>query len=142
MGERTRGGHACGLSDAGQWGEHLARENPSSQETERQEEHENHCCCGSKSAKQERLVPRHDATERADHIVGDVSQEEVERLPWLACEPCGREHQEACEHEEAGVAEGELEPDAQTWSSIHALLRRAPCPDACRCGSRRRPRSR
>ena len=53
--------------------------------------------------------------------------------------PDGEQHG-ACEHEEAGVAEGELEANAQTGGSIHALLPRARCLVACRCGSRRRPR--
>ena len=53
--------------------------------------------------------------------------------------PDGEQHG-AREHEEAGVAEGELEANAQTGGSIHALLPRARCPVACRCGSRRRPR--
>ena len=43
-----------------------------------------------------------------------------------------REQQGAREHDEAGVAEGELEANAQTWGSTHALLPR--------CGTRHRPR--
>ena len=45
--------------------------------------------------------------------------------------PSGDEQQCACEHDEPGVAEGELEANAQTGRSIHGLLPR--------CGSRRRP---
>ena len=63
--------------------------------------------------------------------VGDVAQEE---------HPHGGEQQGAGEHEEAGVAEGELEANAQPGGSIHGPLPRARCPVACRCGSRRRPR--
>ena len=54
--------------------------------------------------------------------------------------PHGGEQQGAGEHEEAGVAEGELEANAQTRGSIHGLLPRARCLVECRCGSRRRPR--
>ena len=63
--------------------------------------------------------------------VGDVSQEE---------DPHGGEQQGAGEHEEAGVAEGEFEANAQTGGSIHGLLPGARCLVGCRCGSRRRPR--
>ena len=59
--------------------------------------------------------------------------------------PHGGEQQDAGEHEEPGVAEGELEADAQTRRPIHR-----PLPDRvvcsldssarCRCGSRRRAR--
>ncbi len=50
--------------------------------------------------------------------VGDVTQEE---------HPHGGEQQGAGEHEEAGVAEGELEANAQTRGSIHGLLPHARC---------------
>ena len=66
-----------------------------------------------------------------DRAVGHVAQEE---------HPHGREQQGTGEHEEAGVAEGEFEADAQTRGSIHGLLPRARCLVACRCGSRRRAR--
>src|SRR5437764_727908 len=56
-----------------------------------------------------------------ERTVGDVTQEE---------QPHGGEQQGTCEHEEAGVAEGELEPNAQPRRSSHGLLRHAPCPDA------------
>ena len=44
---------------------------------------------------------------------GHVSQEE---------HPHGAEQQGACEHDEAGVAEGEFEANTQTRGSIHGLL--------------------
>ena len=66
-----------------------------------------------------------------ERTVGDVTQEE---------HPHGGEQQGACEHEEAGVAEGEFEANAQTRGSIHGLLPHARCLVACRCGTRRRPR--
>ena len=53
--------------------------------------------------------------------------------------PGGEQHG-TCEHEEAGVAEGEFEANAQTRGPIHGLLPHARCLVACRCGSRRRPR--
>jgi hypothetical protein len=48
------------------------------------------------------------------------------------------EQQGTREHEEPGVAEGELEADAQARFSIHRLLPQARCRALCRCGSRRR----
>ncbi len=62
-----------------------------------------------------------------DLTVGYVAQEE---------HPHDGEQQRAGDHQEAGVAEGELEANAQTGGSIHGRLPR----DPCRCGSRRRPR--
>ena len=50
------------------------------------------------------------------------------------------EQQGAREHEEGGVAEGELEADAHPWGSSHGRLPRARCRRLRRCGSRRRPR--
>ncbi len=52
-----------------------------------------------------------------DHTVGYVAQEE---------HPHDGEQQGAGEHEEAGVAEGELEADAQPGRSIHGLLPQRP----------------
>ena len=49
--------------------------------------------------------------------------------------PSGDEQHGTREHEEAGVAERELETNAQTGGSIHCHR-----PVACRCGSRHRPR--
>ena len=63
-----------------------------------------------------------------DRPIGDVTQQE---------HPDRRQQQAAGEHEEAGVAEGELEANAQAGGSIHGLsslgARR-------RCGTRRRRR--
>mgnify|MGYP006198358415 CR=1 FL=1 len=66
-----------------------------------------------------------------DRAVGYVSQEE---------HPHDGEQQDAGDHQEAGVAEGELEANAQTRGSIHGLLPHVRCLVACRCGTRRRPR--
>ena len=74
--------------------------------------------------------------------VGYVSQQELRRLPGLACDPRGGEHQGTCKHEEPGVAQGEFETNAQTRGSIHALLPHARRLNECRCGTRRRLRSR
>ena len=51
--------------------------------------------------------------------------------------PDGEQHGPG-DHEEAGVAEGELEASAQTMGSSHGRRLRSRCPVACRCGSRRR----
>ena len=53
-----------------------------------------------------------------ERAVGDVTQEE---------QPHGAEQQGAREHEEPGVAEGELEADAQSGRSSHARLPHARC---------------
>ena len=63
-----------------------------------------------------------------EHAGGHVAQQE---------HPDGGEQQGAREHEEAGVAERELEADAHAGLPIHGLLR---SPAGCRCGSRRRRR--
>ena len=76
----------------------------------------------SESAQEEGVVPGHQVTDGADHTVGYVSQEELKRLPGLAGEPRGGEHQGTCKHEEPGVAQGELEANAQTRRPIQVLL--------------------
>src|SRR6266511_3991850 len=78
------------------------------------------------------------ATGGADRTVGHVSQEELKRSPVLAGEPRGGEHQGTCEHQEAGVAEGEFEANAQPRRSIHRGLPYLRRLLLCRCGSRRR----
>jgi hypothetical protein len=57
-----------------------------------------------------------------ERTIGDVTQQE---------DPYGGEQQGACEHEEPGVAEGELEANAQTRGSIHGLLPHVRCPVEC-----------
>jgi hypothetical protein len=131
MGERSGRRHACGICDASQWGEHPAGEKPSSQETEYQQKRQHDGRGRSESAQEEGVIPGHQATDGADHTVGYVSQEELKRLPVLAGEPRGGEHQGTCEDEEAGVAEGEFEADTQTRGSIHGLLPHARCLVEC-----------
>jgi hypothetical protein len=53
---------------------------------------------------------------------GYVSQEEY---------PYGREQQGTCEHDEAGVAEGEFEANTQTGSSSQGLFPHARSPMEC-----------
>ena len=126
VGERSVRGHACGVRDAGQGGEHAAGEKPPSQQTEYQQER-HHDGRGRSESAQEVGVAAHDEDHTRVHTTrkGEV--------------PDGEQHG-TCEHEEAGVAEGELEANAQTGGSIHGLLPQARCLVACRCGSRRRPR--
>ncbi len=64
-----------------------------------------------------------------ERTLGYVTQEE---------HPHGGEQQGTREHEESGVAEGELEANAQPRRSIHALLPHVRCLVECRCGTRRR----
>ena len=85
MGERSGRGHAGGVGDAGQGGEHAAGEKPPSQEAEHQQERQHDGRGRSEGAQEEGVVPGHEATDGADHAVGYVAQEEVERLPgWPA----------------------------------------------------------
>ena len=135
VGERPVRGHACGVGDAGQRGEHPAGEKPASDETEHQQERHHDGRLRSEDVQE--VGPDGEDTMSVgaggdeERTVGDVAQEE---------HPHGGEQQGACEHEEAGVAEGELEANAQPRGSIHALLPHARCLVACRCGSRRRAR--
>ena len=98
--------HACGVCDPSQ-GEHAAGEEPPSQ-SEYKQKHQHDGRGRSKFAQEEGIVPGHQATGGVDHTVWYVSQEELKRLPLLAGEPRGREHQAPGEHEETGVAEGEF----------------------------------
>ena len=132
VGERSGRGQACGVRDARQRGEHLAGEQPPSQQAEHEQErqHEgrlrNEGVAGGRSGWDRELGMR-----GRHRTVGHVAQEE---------HPHDGEQQGAGDHEEPGVAEGELEANAQARGSIHGLLPRARCLVACRCGSRRRRR--
>ena len=133
VGERSARGRTCGVRDASQGGEHAAGENPPARETEHQQEHQNCDSClaegllGGGAARKERPA---DARSRGsdDRSVGEVSHED---------HPQG-EQQGTCEHEEAGVTEGEFEAYAQTRGSIHGRLSQLGRLLLCRCGSRRR----
>ena len=116
VGERSGRGHACGVGDAGQGGEHAAGEKPPSQRDRtpagtpaRWPRPEPKPCRGSERSTRN----HHEGCMWREHTVGDVAQND---------HPDGREHQDAGEHEEAGVAEGEFEANAQPGGSIHALL--------------------
>ena len=124
MGERTGCGHAGGVGDASQGGEHAAGEKPPSHETEHQQERQHRGCPRSEDV-QEVGPDGKDARGWCcgaagddERPVGDVAQQE---------QPHGGEQQGAGEHEEARVAEGEFEANAQTRGSIHGLLPRARC---------------
>ena len=110
VGEGSGRGHACGVGDAGQRGEHVAGEKPPSQETEHEQERQHDGRLRSESVQEVGAVGSAGAGSHED--LGDVAQEE---------HPHDGEQQDAGEHEEAGVAEGELEANAQAWGSIHAL---------------------
>ena len=126
VGERSVRGHACGVCDASQGGEHAAGEKPPSQQTEYQQER------------------HHDGRDRSEiaHEVGvAVHYEDHTRVHTTRKgEVPGGEQHGTGEHEEPGVAEGEFEANTQTRGSIHGLLPHARCLVACRCGSRRRAR--
>jgi hypothetical protein len=59
VGERSVRGHACGVRDASQRGEHPAGEKPPSHETEHQQERQHDGRGRSESAEEERVVPGH-----------------------------------------------------------------------------------
>ena len=125
MRERPGRGAACGLGDPPQRSEHAAGENPPAQQAEQQ---------------QEEHRPGGRRHERADEVVAirlvrtgprsgsrrHVAQEE---------HPDDGEKQGARDHEEPGVAQGELEPDAEPRRPMHARRRCCRHPLLRRCGS-------
>ena len=134
VGERSGRGRAGGVGDASEGGEHPAGEQPSSEETDTIRNTPKMAAAGAKSR---RRAPRPGymttccAVDDDGLASGYVSQEE---------HPHGAEQQGAGDHDEAGIAEGEFEANAQPRGSIHGLLPHARRPVECRCGSRRRPR--
>ena len=108
VGERSGRGHAGGVGDAVQRGEHPAGEEPPSHEAEHQQERQ-HDGRGRSEGAQEVGVAA-DAW-KIEHR-GSGTQREQEH-------PHGGEQHGAGEHEEAGVAEGELEANAQAGRPIH-----------------------
>ena len=120
MGERSGRGRAGGVGDASEGGEHPAGEQPPSQETEHQQERPQDGRGRSEIAQESATAGRYEDVRAVDDdglASGHVSQEE---------HPHGAEQQGAGEHEEAGVAEGEFEANAQTGGSIHGLLPHVP----------------
>ena len=119
VGERSGRGQACGVGDAGQRGEHVAGEKPSAQETEHEQERQHEGRLRSERVQEVGAV----GTGRRERSAGS----DAGPLGYVAQEehPHDGEQQGAGEHEEAGVAEGELEANAQTRGSIHGLLPRA-----------------
>ncbi len=125
VGERSVRCDACGVRDVAQRGKHPAGEKPPSQKTEDQQERHHDGRDRSEIA-QEIGVALHDE----DHTrVHTTRKREI---------PDGEQHGTR-EHEEAGVAEGELEANAQPGGSIHRRLAHGG-PVLFRRGSRRRER--
>ena len=127
---------ARGVGDPRERGEHAAGEKPPSQEAERQEEHQGPGRLGDEGTHE--VVPSGSREENADasgigelRLVGHVAQQE---------HPHGREQHELGDHQEPGVAEGELEANTQTGRPIHGPRPPTRCPLRRRCGSRRRAR--
>ena len=117
VGERSGRGRSCGVGDASQGGEHAAGEQPPSHETEHQ---------------QERQRDGRDRSEFAQDGVAVAGLEDEPDVGRTTQEhPPGSEQQDAGEHEEAGVAEGELEANTQARGSIHGLLPRLRCLIGC-----------
>src|SRR5437868_10788535 len=112
VGERSTRGHACGVGDVSQGSEHAAGEKPPSQQTEYQQERHRDGGDRSEIAQEVGVAAHHE-----DHARVHTTREG---------EVPGGEQYGTCEHEEAGVAEGELEANAQTGGSIHGLLPQSP----------------
>ena len=129
VGQRSIRGDAGGGRDARQWSEHPAGQEPPSDETDHQQGHQHEDRGGSERSQEVGTVGHEPGAD--DRAVGDVAQEE---------HPHGRKQQGARDHQEAGVAERELEANARTGGSTHGLLPRARPRTACRCGTRRRAR--
>ena len=119
VGERSGRGHARGVGDAGQRGEHLAGEKPPADQTEREQERQHDGRLRNEASRRsERSGTR--GPGRSYQDVGHIAQQE---------HPHDGEQQRTGEHDQTGVAEGELEADAQARGSIH-VPPRAPCVDA------------
>ena len=116
VGERPGRGQACGRCDASQRGEHLAREKPSSQQTEHEQEPHHHRRLRNESADEVGTAGAEGSGSYRITGIRHVAQEE---------HPHDGEQQGAGEQDEPGVAEGEFEADAQARGSIHGLLPRA-----------------
>ena len=130
VGERPGRRLAGGVGDAGQGSEHPSGEEPPADEAEEQQERQR-LGRPRREGIQQVGAGRAERAGAEARAVGHVAQEE---------HPHGREQQPAGDHEEAGVAERELEANAQPRCPIHGLLRRVRRPAGCRCGSRRRAR--
>ena len=105
--------HPGGGRDAGQGREHAAGEDPATQQAEHQQERQ-HPQCG----REEDARPEVVGVEGA-HEVRQGGHEEGVRPSPQEEHPDRGEQQDAGHHQEPGVAEGELEPDAQPWCPIH-----------------------
>ena len=103
VGERSGRGHAGGVGDARQRGEHAAGEDPASAETERQQERQRPGGLRDEGFRRSERSAR--PSRGGDDHVGDVAQQE---------HPHRREQHDAASMRNAGVAEGELEANAQT----------------------------
>lgn len=106
VGERSRCGSAGGVGDAGQRSEHAASEQPPAHEAEHQQERQDHKCCWKENIGAE--VVEVEGTQKVRRTgnrptVRSSAQEE---------HPHRSEQQGTREHEEASVAERELEANA------------------------------
>ncbi len=122
------------VGDPAQGAEHPAGEKPPSEETEYQQERPQDGRRRSEVAQESAASGRYEDVRAVDddHLAsGHISQEE---------HPHRSEQQGAGEHDEARVAEGELQANTQTRVSMQGLLPHARCPVVCQFGSRRRPR--
>ena len=117
VGERPGRGHAGGVGDAGQRARACGRRGSSPRR--RPNTSRNASTAAARGAKACRRSDRTGKTPVGrvgvdeERTVGDVAQQE---------QPHGGEQQGTGQHEEPGVAEGELEADAHTRRPIHARL--------------------
>ena len=108
--------------------QHPSGEEPPSEETEHEQQRQR--LGGPRSERIQQVGPGGREGPRGRSArVGNVAKEE---------QPHGGEEQAAREHEEPGIAEGELEANAHSGRPIHARPPRFRGPVPCRCGSRRR----
>ena len=104
VGERPGRGLACGVGDARQRSEHPSGEEPPARRAEHEQERQRlSAALGAKASRRSERVGSGRAWAEA-RVVGHVTQEE---------HPHGCEEQCTGDHEESGIAEGELEADAQ-----------------------------
>ena len=112
--QRAAPGRASGVGDPVQRSEHPAGEQPSAEETEHQQKRQHHRRPRSEDAQELGPHGKHARSEGVgvdeECAVRNVTQEE---------HPHGEEQQHAGEHEKGGVAEGELEANAQPRCPIH-----------------------
>ena len=113
MRERSARGRPRGVGDPSEGSEHPASQKPPSDDAEDEETRQNDGCGRSEIAQESATAGRLEDLRAVDDdglSSGHVPQQE---------QPHGRQQQRAGEHDEAGIADGELEADTGTGGPIH-----------------------